>query len=129
MKILALKIKLKHLAAEARIIKHQERKMGGHNWGPKAAFFREHRINNVRPECRATHIAYGYLRGRTYKQIEGFKEGGYSGGRVRKNTYPQGMWQRVIDMVRKYGNVWSEDKVRASLSDWRKGLIEVKEVA
>lgn len=60
-----LKIKLKSLAAEAKIIRKEERKGG---------YYREelyrHRIDVVRYEARHTHIAYGLIRGRTLDQIE-----------------------------------------------------------
>jgi hypothetical protein len=62
-----LKIKLKSLAAEARIIRQEERRT-------KDLVLRNemtnHRRNEVRGEARHTHIAYGYVLGRTYAQIE-----------------------------------------------------------
>ena len=116
MKILALKIKLKHLAEEARIIKHQEQKMRGKNWGEHSAYFREHRIHGVRPECRATHIAYGFLRGRTYEQIEG------SAKPILDYMYKDNLWKRVSMMVRMYGTEQNEMLVRTQLRNWRTGL-------
>jgi len=70
MKTEFLKIKLKHLAEEARIIRHKEKKLRGPNWGASSNLFREHRVNVVRVEARHSHIIYGYLRGLDYKQIE-----------------------------------------------------------
>ena len=116
MKILALKIKLKHLAEEARIIKHQEQKMRGKNWGAQSAYFREHRIHGVRPECRATHIAYGFLRGRTYEQIEGSRR------RNLDTHYTGKLWARVLMMVRKYGTERNESLVKTQLRNWQSGM-------
>lgn len=100
-----LKIKIKSLAAEAKIIKLEEQK-----WKPirlkkvhendnepnePHPFFwslRHHRLYEVRTECRAALLAYGYLRGRTYKQIENKSHDGS----------PPNM-ARVAELVRKFG--------------------------
>ena len=72
-----LKIKIVSLAAEAKIIKREERKWNFpvtidnvRSSHPLYFGLRDHRINVVRTECRHSNIAYGYLRGRSYKQIE-----------------------------------------------------------
>jgi len=67
---LKLKLKLKSLACEARIIRKQELKMRGENWGPESCIFHNHRTAKLRPEARATHLAYGYLKGLRYSQLE-----------------------------------------------------------
>lgn len=62
----ALKIKAKHLAAEAKIIRKEEK-----NWrGDDRAFFRDHRVTTVRNEARATHLAVAFLRGVPYNVLE-----------------------------------------------------------
>lgn len=61
-----LRIKIKSLAEEARIIRKEEHRTHG-------ALRNElhlHRVGVVRHEARHTHIAYGLLRGRTIEQIE-----------------------------------------------------------
>ena len=84
-----LKIKLKSLAAEARIIRAQERKTKGkHNDTRESLYL--HRTKDVRGEARATHVAYGFLRGREYACIE-------------PKSYTQPDWKRVEAMVKKYG--------------------------
>lgn len=73
-----LKVKILSLGAEARIIKFQE-----HKWlktpfyhenvkvpHPLYISLRNHRLYEVRTECRHANIAYGWMRGRQYKQIE-----------------------------------------------------------
>jgi len=76
-----LKIKIKTLAAEAVIIKKEEQKWKKAPWHnphdnaasqthPMYFNLRQHRLLAVRRECRDASIAYGYLRSRTYRQIE-----------------------------------------------------------
>lgn len=88
--IAKLKIKLKALAAESRIIRQQERKMKGKRWGPEMHDLREHRIHVVRAHSRNTHLAYGLLRGFTLRQIEN-----------TSRTEPD--WDAIHTMVKKYG--------------------------
>jgi CRISPR/Cas system-associated endonuclease Cas1 len=80
-----LKVKAKTLAAEARIIRHEERR------NPKRrAGLAEHRRTVVREEARATHLAYGLIRGRTLEQME-------------RNARTAPKWDRVNRMLRRYG--------------------------
>lgn len=62
----------------------------------EAADLRLHRIGIVRTEARATHIARGYLKGRSYVDMEGFAN--------LVNATTNGVaWSRVRAMVEKYG--------------------------
>jgi hypothetical protein len=111
-----LKIKLKSLDAEAKIIKKEEDKLlayarytKGADQYKKFEEVRRHRKWDVRLEARATHLAYGMLRGRSFKEIE-------------KHTpmdLSAGLWPYLIPkmayMVAKYGNV-KEAKL-----DWKSG--------
>jgi hypothetical protein len=101
-----LKIKLKSLAAEVRIIKNQERKYKGPNWGSsyQRSLLQRHRLDVVRPEIRHTHLAYGYLRGRSLDQIESCAK-----------TEPD--WERVYAMVKKYGSF--QQRERSTFDAWR----------
>ncbi len=90
MSTIFLKIKLKSLAAEARIIHEQERKTKGAAYNGVRESLHLHRVMDVRRETRATHLAYGFLRGRTWAQIESY------------STSPPD-WKRVEAMVKKYG--------------------------
>jgi hypothetical protein len=132
-----LKVKLKSLAEEARIIKHEENKRKvpqrqrnvvkqeqlvegrGFRAEDKARRAKRrsqpwyelsaqelhglhlHRVHNVRREARLTQIAYGYLRGRDFKQVD-------SG-----NDLIDADWQRVSAMVKKYG-----DGVDTNVAKW-----------
>lgn len=140
-----LKIKIKSLAAEATMIRLEERRQNpGHRGRVKArrllegktkalmsdaqaaiainkarrtlkvptekqmaGFWglREHRRLVVRVESRASNIAYGFLRGLDYKQIEN-----------KSNTEPD--WSKVKAMIEKFG----EDDVRERMqrfAEWK----------
>lgn len=104
MSIRFLKVKIKSLAAEAHIIRTEERRARGtlrdelHN----------HRVITVRQEQRATLLAYGFLRGRTLAQIEPHS--------LPPSLRAQPDWKRVETMVKKYGS----KEQRESLDAWRK---------
>lgn len=121
-----LKIKITSLAAEATLIRKEERR---HNVGHRGRVrarrllakkpndltatqrrhleralippstdalktfwgLRDHRTGKVREEARAAQIAYGYLNGLAYKQIEN-----------KAKTEPD--WKRVCQLIEKYGN-------------------------
>lgn len=97
-----LTIKIKSLAAEARIIRQHEKKALAHarcRKGDEAAqrpFYDRyaglhgHRTGVVRDAARSALLAYGYLRGRSYDQIEGSSK-----------TTPS--WPDVDKMVLRYG--------------------------
>jgi hypothetical protein len=99
-----LKIKIMSLAAEATIIRKEERK-----WlGPSDARqgLHQHRIIDVRRECRIANLAYGFLRGRSYRALEA-------------KCYEQPNWQRVAELIRKYGQPeLPVDAIRKALKDW-----------
>lgn len=108
-----LKVKIKSLAAEQAIIRHEERKqLGSRRWLTKKNLndqdqiqtadrtwdgLRNHRLN-LRLELRAALVAYGYLRARAYRQIE------QSPWWLKTPFCRQGPdWSRVVDMIWKYG--------------------------
>ena len=55
---------------------------------------REHRIEVVRSAARDALIAYGYLRGKAYRQIE----------QNNKPGKPGPDWNKVIDMIVRFGD-------------------------
>jgi hypothetical protein len=79
-----LRVKIKSLAAEATIIRHEEVKAKAHRvpletngvgkevWETNPLFFglRAHRVGTVRNEARTSLIAYAFLRQRNYKAME-----------------------------------------------------------
>lgn len=61
-----LRVKLKSLTAESRIIRREEVR----TWGPLQLELRAHRVGVVRNEARYSHIAYCLIRGRKFSEIE-----------------------------------------------------------
>lgn len=91
-----LKIKIKSLAAEARIIKHAEMQAKKNGQTSRLTSLHLHRINVVRCSSRAAQLAYGYLRGKRYDQIE--QDAAYDSSKSIIK------WSEVEAMVKKYGS-------------------------
>jgi len=83
-----LKVKLKSLAEEARIIRAETNKAKLPSIKDGLA---SHRRGIVRYEARHTLLAYGFLRGRSYRQLE-----------QKAKEAPN--WAKVRKMVEKYGS-------------------------
>jgi len=112
-----LKIKLLSLAAEARIIRKEETRMrdtarrlrkagkdeAAKGFDAERESAHDHRVKVVRSEARHTHIAYGYLRGRSYLQLE-------------RSQRPLD-WNKIETMVCRYGNTDN----KAGFAAWRAG--------
>lgn len=81
-----LRVKLKSLAAEAKIIRREEKRSHG---ALREELYR-HRIDVVRAVSRNTHIAYGLIKGRTLDQME-----------PTRKSEPD--WDAVAKMISKYG--------------------------
>ncbi len=122
-----LKVKIKTLAEEARIIRHQERA-----WLPGPAWTKvgqtrvrvrppvanddvrlvvnvnlhQHRVAHVRPEARASLLAYAFLRGVSHARVEATK----------MHTRPD--WRRVEQIVKKFGYGDPRDLMQR-YSEWK----------
>ncbi len=81
-----LRVKVKSLAEEARIIRKEERR----SRGVIREMLREHRVLDLRREARSAHVAYALVKGRSYEQVE------------RKAKTPPD-WARVKRLIAKYG--------------------------
>jgi hypothetical protein len=81
-----LRVKVKSLADEARIIRREERK----TFGTLREELYRHRMDVVRYEARHAHLAYGFIRGLTYEQME-------------SSTNQSPNWERVRQLIKKYG--------------------------
>lgn len=68
--VAALRVKVKSLAEEARIIRHEECRAEA-AWHPelRQSLWR-HRTWDVRREQRAALLAYAFIRGRSYAEVE-----------------------------------------------------------
>lgn len=114
-----LKTKIMSLAAESRIIrnleksckrnavkarkKHKEEDINYFEKQRVGLYF--HRINDVRSESRSSNVAYSFLKGKKYGQIEKF-------------AYTSPDWKRIEQLVSKY----SESDRRVSLqqfAEWK----------
>ena len=93
-----LKIKIKSLAAETKIIKHEESKLHGE----ARQSLQHHRKTVVRHEARHSLLAYGYMRGRPYRSIE-----------MKCHEDPN--WQKVQKMVERFGGGKCDNEIAA----WR----------
>lgn len=88
MSILFLKIKLKALHAESKIIRLHERRLRGGD--PLRDSLACHRRGTVRRAARETHLAYGFLRNRSLSSIE-------------RTSHRSPDWKAVEKMVTRYG--------------------------
>lgn len=93
----ALKIKAKHLAAESKIIRFEELK----TIGETRDWLHNHRILTVRPEARATHLAYAFSKGTPLNKVEKYPD-----------EIPREIWKRTDSMVAKYADT-------SNYADWK----------
>jgi len=118
-----LKIKIKSLAAEAQIIRHSElgfKRAFRHpkNTDPNAKStylgLRYHRTFDVRREARASLLAYAFLRGRKYRDVEEHCH--------EEPSNP--VYSKVLNMVLRYGHEVQRfhnlkpTELKALLTDW-----------
>lgn len=106
-----LRIKILSLQAEARIIRREEARWvtkDGRRDHPVRMGLMAHRKQEVRPEQRAALLAYAFLRGRRYRQLE-------AKCRLQPN------WQRVIELATKYGTEADRKIVGKQVELWAQG--------
>lgn len=87
-----LRVKLKSLAAEAKIIRLEEQRANQHKDYELQTSLHLHRAGVVRSQSRHTLLAYQFLRGVPYAAVE---------GKVREGNLPSVL--AIANMVRKYG--------------------------
>ena len=81
-----LRIKLLSLVAESKIIRRAESRTKNELRNEMA----HHRATVVRAATRSTHLAYGFIRGKTLTQME-----------AKSRTPPD--WDSISKMLKKYG--------------------------
>lgn len=103
-----LKIKICSLQEEARIIRREEQRwiIGKRRNHPIRMGLMFHRKWDVRREQRSALLAYGYLRGRRYKQLEA-------------KCFQQPNWDRIIELIAKYGTTTDKKAIGEQLRIWR----------
>lgn len=103
-----LKIKVVSLAAEAALIRREERKLK-RSKTPRATAARaglsDHRRGLVRVEARNACLAYAFLRGRAYRQVE-----------AKAFSLPD--WSRVGKLVERYAE-GDKREVMRRFSEWK----------
>jgi len=123
-----LRVKVLSLAAEAKIIRkeqnyrHRQRDHAiANGYGERVAEYHdkvraglhEHRVTVVRNESRVANIAYGFLRGREYYEIEQY-------------CYTTPNWKRVEELVMKYAehdNPKYNRPVEEIFKDWKERAV------
>ena len=101
-----LKIKIKHLAEEAKIIRTEEQKVHGMaKWK-----LQHHRKTTVRDAARRTQFAYAIIRGKTLESTAG----GYALHWLQGDDLP------VLKMVKKYGSPEQQQDAKAIVKRWFK---------
>lgn len=93
MNLIKLKIKVKHLAVEPRIIIETTKNLPGQ---VRSTVFRQHHIDVIRPESRATQLAIAYIKGKSYKSIELKRKP------EKEHEFTYKVLPRVLTMVQKY---------------------------
>lgn len=110
-----LKVKIKTLACEVTIIRKEENSLPGGHW--LRASLQQHRKKVVCEELRSALIAYGFLRGRSYTQIES--------GSTRKPNM-----DRVREIVTKFNDPRkaTTQQTLQKLAEWQDALtVSIKE--
>lgn len=102
-----LKIKLKSLAEEARIIRKEEKKAFDAGDYAKGTELYLHRLHVVSKAARHTHLAYAMIRGKAYRDVE----------RTTKRPYYLIDRKAVASMLSKYG----DGREYPDVYDWIKG--------
>ena len=102
-----LRVKIKALASEARIIRHETERVKGFkkntddvifkaHWERKTSSLNHHRKFVVGNEARVSLLAYAFLRGVPYKSAE-------------PHCKQEPDWDRVWDIARRFGGLFRVD--------------------
>lgn len=112
-----LRIKLKSLAEEARIIRREERLMKLRHERPDQLC--QHRRWTVRNEARATLLAYAFLKGLPYDRVE---------RKVKEEVHFRTCIQpKAAAMVKKYG--WEASHDDKQLERWYERITVTEQAA
>lgn len=131
-----LKIKIKSLAEEARIIRHEEKKWAGPS--ETRMGLHHHRTHHVRMETRAALLAYAFIRGRRYSQVEStrWSESDLKWLDSPHYAAPMGFpIKRVTELVAKYGKTYysiAEKKDRVpekAILNWMRESMQLEKAA
>lgn len=113
-----LKIKVQTLGAECRVAKSQERqwlrkakKARAKQRDPKYAeanwfSIRQHRLAVIRKEARDSHLALGFLRGRSYEEMENV-------------AYHAPDWKNIEGIVKRFSADDDQRDIMQTFSQWK----------
>lgn len=104
-----LRVKIKTLTAEAGIIRHEERKARN---PLRAAYLSQHRRREVREWARSSQLAYGFLRGKRYAEIE-------TGGATEPN------WKDIRRIAIKFGRF--DGLFKGAMGAWQQDVQELED--
>ena len=100
-----LRVKVKSLAAEARIIRTEERRAKAHKQRDLLQGLQHHRRVIVRQAARSSLLAYGFLRGHEYTTME-------------KSCKTSPDWGAIEKMIYRYG-VGDKRDIAQRFSEWK----------
>ena len=139
MSTIYLRVKINSLTEEAKIIRREEhRRRYQKVKGPDGKIYkrrvvtgdtifwglRTHRTEELRLEARATYLAYAFLRGTPYAQVEENPHW----KRATRSKHPPS-WPRIAELVVKYGPVGHNTKLaKESAEGAIKAWVEGEEV-
>ncbi len=106
-----LRIKIRSLADEARVIRSEERKAKTNRQTALVNSLCLHRTKVVRPEARCALLCYAFLRGMPYERVEQMPK-----------TRPD--WRRIRKMIERFSDASSELElldVKTRLEMWIDG--------
>lgn len=111
-RIKMLKVKIKSLAEEARIIRLEEGR--SEPGSQQQSELHEHRVRDVRKEQRASLLAYAFLRGVPLAACE-----------AKAATEPD--WKRVLAIAIKFGPLAASNRDEGErFGQWRDGTARVE---
>lgn len=116
MKNTFLKIKIMSLAAEAQIIRREERKWPRAGMAGTRFELAQHRRFDVRSEARSAQLAYGFLRGRAYRRIEA-------------KCWEGPNLTRIAEIVKKFGPRRDLGPIRDDIKAWMAVELEQQQKA
>lgn len=145
--ITMLKVKIKSLAAETRMIRLEERKAKGKRMAKskwkageervrdpkylvirfrddaKYKSLRDHRLEVVSVEARLSLLAYGYLRGVPYAAMEKRPKDKYGHACRSGKAWVEPDWKKVLSMVVRFGSLpGAKDK---TADEWNAAMCEL----
>lgn len=100
-----LKVKIKSLASEARIIRLEERRARARNRRELRIGLADHRRGIIRKTARSSLLAYGFLRDVPYRVME-------------QKTHTEPDWGAVQRMIQNFGNGDKRDLTQR-FAEWK----------